>query len=362
MLDRSIDGDDARLYLENVINHGLREDTAWLIEVGRFPVGCCVLDAGCGSGTLVAALAGDKRFARSVIGVELSAELASHAGQAVTEAGGLVVQADILTWVPPDGWQPDTMVMSFLLHHTNNIGEHLQRAASLLPHGGRLYILDRVAVDDSALESFSLYWEQYYRAAHEWNEDTPRLATIEMLTEAAQQAGFDFVRRQVCPHDLRPGTKGFPKTLMEFWRHESGKTFPAVMVVSPAHNAYMDEICRQLALAGLPTSRRFPVNYSDELIRTIYERCPWREALLRFVNETCSERLAMALPITGNANVPDLLDRLARFKKTHRERWPQIEGTAGTDGMQAIILPFHVPEPYEAIQLVQALGLLAVVS
>ncbi len=94
MFDRPISGRDAVIYLEHVANHGLHEDTAWLIDAGRFPVGCSVLDAGCGSGTLVAVLAGDRRFARSVIGVELSAELAIHSGRAVKEAGGTVVQAD----------------------------------------------------------------------------------------------------------------------------------------------------------------------------------------------------------------------------------------------------------------------------
>ncbi len=249
--------------------------------------------------------------------------------------------------------------MSYFLHHTHDINAHLHRAATLLPHGGRLYVLDRVAVDDRALDAFPLYWEQLYRASHEWNEDMPRLATVEQLTEAARHAGFDFVRHQVCPHDRRPGTEGFPKTLMEFWRHESGKSFPPVMVVSPAHQAHVDEICRQLALAGLPVAGKLPVQYSDALIRTIYERCPWRELLRRFVGDTSPERVATALFILGDDTRPGLLECLSQFKKIHRDRWPNIVGPAEPDGMQAIILPFHVPEPYEAEALARVVGVSA---
>src|SRR5262249_17959722 len=148
MPDRPITGEDATLYLEHVAGHGLEADTQWLTEAGRFPVGCCVLDVGGGTGTLVAALARDRRVAPSVIGVELSPELAAHSDGNAREAGGTVAEGDFLAWLPPPGWQPDTVVMSFFLHHTSDIDPHLLRAAALLPHGGRLYVFDRVAIND----------------------------------------------------------------------------------------------------------------------------------------------------------------------------------------------------------------------
>jgi SAM-dependent methyltransferase len=359
MPDRPILREDAALYLEHVNKHGLTQDTAWLLDVGRFPVGCCVLDVGCGSGTLVTALAGDKRFARSVIGVELSPELASHAHRIADDAGGTVVQADFLSWTPPPGWQPDTVVMSYFLHHTHDIGPHLRQAAALLPHGGRLYVLDRLAVDLSALNAFPRYWEDHYRDAHEWNEEMPQLATVEILTTAAQQAGFSLVQRQVCPHDHRSGAERFPKTFMEFWRHETGRTFPAVLVVSPAHQAHVEEICLYLCDAGLPVAAKHPALYSDDLIRTIYERCPWRDLLLRFVGEACRARIATAVRINGDDADPELLSRLSQFKKRHRDRWPNIDGPIQSDGFRAIILPFHVPEPHEAEALAHVVGLSA---
>jgi len=99
------------------------------------------------------------------------------------------------------------------------------------------------------------------------------------------------------------------------------------------------------------------VFYSDDVIRTIYERCPWREQLLQFAGEVCPERTATALPIVGDATKPDLLARLGQFKKIHRDRWPNIEGPVAANGFRAIILPFHVAEPYESEALARAVGL-----
>ena len=357
MLDRPIIGDDAAIYLQHVVGHGLHEDTRWLMDVGRFPVGCCVLDVGCGSGTLVAALAGEQQFARSVIGVELSPELADHARRAMGGVNGTVVQADFLTWTPPYGWRPDTLVMCYFLHHSDDFGQHLRRAAALLPHGGRLYVIDRLARDKLALAAFPQFWEEHYRADHEWYEEMPRLTTVSGLIDAAKEAGFDFVRQQVCPHDNRVGAEAFPKTMMEFWRHELGRPFPAVLVVSPAHIAAVNEIVQQLDSTGLQVIRRLSVPYSNDLIRTIYERCPWRELLIRFVGEVCPERNATALPIAGDATIPALLDRLSQFKKTHRDRWQNIYGPVTAHGVRAIILPFHVAEPYESEALAHVIGL-----
>jgi hypothetical protein len=98
--------------------------------------------------------------------------------------------------------------------------------------------------------------------------------------------------------------------------------------------------------------QRLRVPYSEDLIRTVYARCPWREPLLKFVFEVCPAGIATALFMRGDDSAPDLLHQLSQFKKNHRERWESIPGPIESEGVQAIILPFHVPEPYEA----EALG------
>ena len=348
MPDRPITGHDAQLYINHVQSHDLQRDTKWLLDIGRFPVGCRVLDIGCGTGTLVSALAAEENYARSVIGVELSQPLTDHASKNIVGTNGSVVYDDFLSWHSPDNWQPDTVVMSYFLHHCDDPQEHLVRAASMLPHGGRLYVVDRIAIDQSSLDAFPRFWEEQYRAAHEWSEEMPQLMTFEGLVNAATEAGFAFVRRQSCPHDKRIGAERFPKTFLEFWRRDAVRQFPAIMVVSPNHRGVVDEIVQCLSSAELTVSRLHSVIYSDDLIRTIYRRCPWREALIRFVGEICPDRHATALWMAGDPTTPDLLYRLGQFKKCYRDRWSNINGPVTTDGIRAIILPFHVAEPYES--------------
>ncbi|WP_373653113.1 class I SAM-dependent methyltransferase [Schlesneria sp. DSM 10557] len=348
MPDRPITGHDAQLYINHVQDHDLQRDTQWLLDVGRFPVGCRVLDIGCGTGALVSALVTDENFARSVIGVELSQPLADFAAKKVVGTNGSVFHDDFLSWTPPYGWQPDTLVMSYFLHHCDNPQEHLERAASILPHGGRLYVVDRIAIDQPSLDTFPRFWDERYRAAHEWSEAMPQLMTFDELVESANRSGFEFVRKQTCPHDKRIGAERFPKTFLEFWRCESERHFPAVMVVSPNHRGVVDEIVQCLDKAELRVSRFQSVIYSDELIRTIYRHCPWREALIRFVGEVCRDRRATALWISGDPTSPDLLYRLGQFKKRYRDRWHNINGPTTANGVRAIILPFHVAEPYES--------------
>jgi hypothetical protein len=144
---------------------------------------------------------------------------------------------------------------------------------------------------------------------------------------------------------------------MEFWRHEPGRFFPAVLVVSPAHQADLDEVASELVSLGLQVSERRSLLYTDDYIRTVYERCPWREPLLRFVTEVCPKRVATALPLDGDYGTPELLDRISTFKKERRKLWPDIFGPKGDDGFQAMILPFHVPEPYEAEALAAVVGM-----
>ena len=71
-----------------------------------------VLDVGCGTGAFIAALIGQPEYARTVVGVELSPELAQCARSACPSERCTVYQTDFLEWTPPAHWQSDTVVMS----------------------------------------------------------------------------------------------------------------------------------------------------------------------------------------------------------------------------------------------------------
>jgi ubiquinone/menaquinone biosynthesis C-methylase UbiE len=354
MSDRPIIKQDAAAYIDNVSKHGIEVDTQWIIDTGRFPVGCCVLDVGSGTGKLAHALATQKDFYRSVRGVELSRELAMHAKTQWQLPNLQFAEGDFLEHHLPPEWNPDTIVMSFYLHHCEDHVTHLRRAAGLLPHGGRLYVFDRIAVDDGSRSEFQRFWESEYRDAHEWNESIPNLCTIAGLIGAAAKADLRYVRHQIAPHDQRPGTKNFPKTLMEFWRQTPGHTFPAVALISPGHQHLTDEIIDTLESEGFSVHSTKQVPYMKDLIHQLYERCPWKECLGDFVVEKCPDAKATAVVLAGDTSTPEMLQRLTRFKKTTRDRWGSISGVE-RDGMRPMILPFHVAEPYEAEELVQLL-------
>ncbi|HIA77487.1 MAG TPA: class I SAM-dependent methyltransferase, partial [Gammaproteobacteria bacterium] len=171
MSDRPIENQDAKNYIANVSIHGIAHDTQWIIDVGRFPVGCCVLDVGSGTGTLAYALANQEIFHRSIRGVDLSHDLVLHARKQWKLPNLHFSESDFLDYELPLGWNPDTIVMSFYLHHCEEHSAHLSRAAELLPHGGRLYVFDRIAINDDAKVEFYRFWESEYRDAHEWREN-----------------------------------------------------------------------------------------------------------------------------------------------------------------------------------------------
>ncbi len=356
MNDRPITKQDAAAYIENVSNHGIEVDTQWIIDAGRFPVGCCVLDVGSGTGKLAYTLAAQKDFHRSVRGVELSPELVLHAAKQWQLPNLQFTECDFLQHCLPPEWNPDTIVMSFYLHHCEDHTAHLEQAAGLLPHGGRLYIFDRIAVDEVSRTEFERFWESEYRVAHEWNESMPNLCTVAGLIDTAARAGFHYIRHEINPHDQRPGTKKFPKTLIEFWRHKPAHTFPAVALISPAHQHLTAEIVDTLESEGLSVHSTKQVKYTTDLIHQLYERCPWKECLGNFVIEKCSDSEATAIVLAGDTSTPEILQQLTRFKKTTRERWGSISGVE-RNGMRPMILPFHVAEPYEAETLVQLLGI-----
>ena len=356
MPGRPIVNKDAITYIQNVENHGIDADTQWIINEGRFPVGCCVLDVGSGTGKLATQLGSDGDFHRIVFGIELSRELVVHSTKQSNLSNVHFIEGDFLAWNPPANGAPDTLVMSFYLHHCDDHLGNLRKAASLLPHGGRLYIFDRIADDQPALDEFRRFWKQEYRDAHEWDEELPNICCMADLIQGAASAELRFVRHAVCAHDRRPGTDSFRKTLVEFWCQETGRRFPAVALVSPAHQHYVREVIDELAAQGIRIDQRKQVAYTGELIQKLYEHCPWKDRLAGFVAEVCPNAVATALVLQGDATNPNLLHQLTRFKKITRGKWKSICGPENK-GMRPMILPFHVAEPHECETLNQLLGI-----
>lgn len=356
MSRRPIVNKDAETYIQNVDKHGIEVDTRWIIDEGRFPVGCRVIDVGSGTGRLAIQLGSEADFHRTVIGIELSPELAVHARKQVTMPNVSFVEGDFLEWEPPANFRADTLVMSYYLHHCDDHFANLRKAATLLDHGGRLYVFDRIADDHSAVVEFQQFWEREYRDAHEWDEELPNICCTPDLIEEAASSGFRFVRHVLCPHDRRPGTNHFPKQLVEFWRQESGRRFPAVALVSPAHQKWVGEIINELAAEGIGIEQRKQVAYTGDLIQNLYEHCPWKECLADFVAKVCPDAVATALVLRGDSTDPRLLQQLTRFKKLTRNKWESICGPKN-NGMRPMILPFHVAEPHECETLVKLLGI-----
>ncbi len=356
MSDRPIVDGDAAVYIDNVSKHGIDVDTDWIIDAGRFPVGCCVLDVGSGTGKLAHKLAVQKDFHRSVRGIELSRDLAAYTMAQWQLPNLQFVEGDFLEYRSSADWSPDTIVMSFYLHHCENHSVHLKKAAQVLPHGGRLYVFDRIAVNETARSEFQRFWESEYRAAHEWTESIPNICTLSSLIGDAENAGLRYIKHQVSPNDHRPGTENFRKTLMEFWCHAPVHEFPTVALISPAHQQIAGEIIKALESDGFSVQSTKQVSYTTELIHQLYARCPWKECLGDFVVETCPDAQATAVILAGDTTTPELLQRLTLFKKTTRDRWGSISGLE-RNGMRPMILPFHVAEPYEAEALVEQLGL-----
>ncbi len=218
MSGRPIVGENAETYIKSVANHGIDVDTRWLIDEGEFPIDCRILDVGSGTGKLANLLGTETGVHRTVLGIDLSPELVAHAKKQSIVSNVSFVEGDFLVWHPPTNWRPDALIMSFYLHHCEDHQANLQKASALLPPGGRLYVFDRVAEDQSALNEFRAFWQREYREAHEWVEDYPNLCCRPRLIEAAASAELQCVRHAVSPYDKRQGIARFPKTLMEFQR------------------------------------------------------------------------------------------------------------------------------------------------
>jgi ubiquinone/menaquinone biosynthesis C-methylase UbiE len=104
------------------------------------PSGGCVVDVGCGTGTLAIALARD---GADVVGVDGDAEVLALA-RAKPGADAVQWRKGLATALPLAGASADRVVMSLLLHHLDAGAKRaaLAEAARVLRPGGRLHVAD----------------------------------------------------------------------------------------------------------------------------------------------------------------------------------------------------------------------------
>lgn len=206
----SIEEGDAIIYLENINKHGIDEDIHFLVNRLGLTVNSRVLDCGFGSGRLLVNIR--KMFPyTSLYGVEKSKTLFKHSLKDFTENKINIECNDFLNY--KNNQKFDTIIMSFFLHHVLRLDSYIKHALDLLNANGKLIILDRIAIDENAKESFITFWNDQYKAAHEWDEDIPNIFTMVDLSKALLN-GYLIEKVELLLHDKRLGVKNFPKTMV----------------------------------------------------------------------------------------------------------------------------------------------------
>lgn len=204
----SIDGDNARIYIENVHNHDIDHDTDWLTSnILRFD---SFLDCGCGSGKLLKKLRA-KYPESDLFGVEKSKVLVDYIKRCMIDVS--LHNIDFLNFNSERKF--DAIMFSFFLHHVYDQKQFLYKAINMLSKDGIIYIYDRIGKNEAAKKEFEIYWNSFYKNDHEWEEELPRLYTIFEIEEYVNNIGFSVISVQQAEHDTKKGTHNFPKTLIK---------------------------------------------------------------------------------------------------------------------------------------------------
>ncbi len=206
----SIEEGDATIYLENIDKHGIDDDIDFLVNRLGLTANSRVLDCGYGSGRLLINIR--KMFpSTSLYGVEKSKTLFNYSVKDFTKNNIIVECNDFLNY--KNNQKFDTIIMSFFLHHVLQLDSYIKHALELLNTNGQLIILDRIAIDTNAKESFITFWDDQYKEAHEWDEDIPNIFTLGDLSKVLVK-GYSIENTEILLHDKRPGVKNFPKTFV----------------------------------------------------------------------------------------------------------------------------------------------------
>lgn len=152
--------------------------------------------------------------------------------------------------------------------------------------------------------------------------------------------------------------------LQEYWHLAlSEKIFP-FLVIHPKFTWIKDKVMEAIS-NSLPnvSVRSIEIVYSKQLVKEFYNNTPTYNLLDEFLEKQKVYGLKAILLTfkSDNLNVCEIIHKLAKFKRQHRNKFGRIEAEVhDVNGNKAMMLPFHVPEPNESIILKQSINRLCV--
>jgi ubiquinone/menaquinone biosynthesis C-methylase UbiE len=147
----------ANAYANSAV-HSTGPDLAALVQEAALTGIERVLDMGCGAGHTALALAPK---ASSVVAVDVTAEMVAVATRLAAERGITnleVRQADVSS-LPFGDAEFDLVTSRLSAHHYADPQKALQEAARVLKPGGKFLLIDTVAPEEPALDTFYQAWE-----------------------------------------------------------------------------------------------------------------------------------------------------------------------------------------------------------
>lgn len=145
--------------------HASGADLAALVEDAALTGDERVLDMGCGAGHTALALASR---AASVVAVDVTPEMVALTAQLALDRGFANLEArtaDVAS-LPFEDNSFDLVTSRLSAHHYADPQQALREAARVLKPGGKLLLIDTVAPEDPALDTFYQAWEVLRDRSH----------------------------------------------------------------------------------------------------------------------------------------------------------------------------------------------------
>lgn len=207
-----IEGQNSAIaFLSHLQNHSVDNDSTYLLSQLPLSTHCSLLDIGYGSGTLLQRIRTlDNTI--NLFGVEASKELFQMTAKSLLQDRVEIFLGDMLDYLPNQVF--GIIVMSFFLHHLADPNKYLSHAVPWLDTNGIIAIMDRIALTPQEKAKFPAFWHDQYANQHEWHEECPNILTRMEYEEMLRQNRLRVVDISIVPNDNRPGTSGFPKTVV----------------------------------------------------------------------------------------------------------------------------------------------------